>query len=70
MAEIAPKLEQLFGAWKPGDVPAKNIAHRRRTRRTTTLYLIDRPGAIQSLIFAGEARAAEGEPRRHRHSRR
>ena len=29
MAEIRPKLERAFAGWTPGDVPAKNIAHRR-----------------------------------------
>ena len=24
---IKPKLEKLFGGWKPGEVPAKNISH-------------------------------------------
>ena len=37
MAEIRPKLERLFAAWKSGDVPAKNIVrwHRSPSRSST-----------------------------------
>lgn len=55
--EIKPKLEKLFGDWKTGEVPKKNItqvAHREKT----TVYLIDRPGAVQSVIMAGQVAPA------------
>ena len=51
--EILPKLERLFGKWKAGPVPAKNLAAV-APAAASTLYLIDRPGAIQSAIFAAE----------------
>jgi zinc protease len=54
LAEIAPKLEKLFRDWKPGDVPKKNIAKLDRSAAAPGVYLIDRPGSIQSIIFAGE----------------
>jgi zinc protease len=53
MEEILPKLERLFGGWKPGPVPAKNLAAA-APAAGPTLYLLDRPGAIQSAIFAAE----------------
>ena len=54
MAKIVPALNAVFGQWQApaGKVPAKNIGtvapppHAR-------VYLIDRPGAQQSLILAG-----------------
>jgi zinc protease len=52
MAEIKPKLEKLFANWKPGEAPKKNLA-RVETRQKPQLYLIDKPGAAQSLIIAG-----------------
>lgn len=52
MAEIKPKLEKLFASWKPGEAPKKNLA-RVETRQKPQLYLIDKPGAAQSLIIAG-----------------
>lgn len=52
MAEIKPKLERLFSGWKPGDTPTKNIGDV-PMRDQQQVYLIDRPGAQQSIIFAG-----------------
>ncbi|MCA1798036.1 MAG: insulinase family protein [Xanthomonadaceae bacterium] len=52
MAEMQPKLERLFRGWQPGEVPEKNIgpvAH----REAAGVYIIDRPGSQQSIIFAG-----------------
>ncbi len=54
LAEIAPKLEKHFQGWKRGDVPKKNIAKLDRSAAQPGVYLIDRPGSIQSIIFAGE----------------
>lgn len=61
MAEIQPKLEALFAEWKSGSVPEKNIA-------TTPLptkqivYLVDKPGAIQSVILAGVLAPPKANP--------
>ncbi|HZW59184.1 MAG TPA: pitrilysin family protein, partial [Woeseiaceae bacterium] len=59
MAEIKPKLERLFAKWKPGNVPAKNIGDV-PLRERQQVYLIDRPGAEQSIIFAGNVAPAAG----------
>ncbi|HSU66656.1 MAG TPA: pitrilysin family protein [Tepidisphaeraceae bacterium] len=61
LAEIQPKLEKLFGAWKPGDVPKKNlttVAHPAKS----AVYLIDRPGALQSYIISGEVGTPKNSP--------
>ncbi|MBC7455288.1 MAG: insulinase family protein, partial [Massilia sp.] len=50
LADITPLLEKAFGAWKPGAVPVKNV----RTvppPEKSVLYLMDRPGAQQSVIY-------------------
>jgi len=63
MDEIRPRLERLFRGWKPGDVPRKNIADVPLKERDE-VYIIDRPGAAQSIIFAANIappRGAEGE---------
>jgi zinc protease len=52
MAEIKPKLEALFGSWKQGDVPTKNVATVAMNPKPV-VYLVDKPGALQSLILAG-----------------
>jgi len=50
--EIKPKIEKLFGAWRAGPVPAKNLPPV-ALPPTSAVYLVDRPGAEQSIIFAG-----------------
>jgi len=52
MDEIKPKLEKVFGKWEPGKVPAKNIAKVEQESKNV-IYMLDRPGSIQSIIFAG-----------------
>ncbi|MGN2254025.1 M16 family metallopeptidase [Frateuria sp. GZRe12] len=51
---VIPQLDKVFGDWKPGagKVPAKNLA-KVAAPGTSRVYLIDRPGAQQSLILAG-----------------
>ncbi len=51
--EITPKLEKLFGGWKSGEVPVKNIGKVTPPAKPA-IYLVDRPGAIQSVICVAE----------------
>jgi zinc protease len=62
MAEIKPKLERLFAEWKPGDVPAKSIATVSQQPKPV-VYLIDRPGSLQSLIIAGNVAPPKSNPK-------
>ena len=52
LAEIQPKLESLFSAWKSGSVPKKSVTTVKMADKPV-VYLIDRPGALQTLIFTG-----------------
>ncbi len=61
LAEIQPKLEKLFGGWKKGDVPTKNIA-RVELAPKPVVYLVDKPGAQQSVIFAGHVAPPKANP--------
>jgi zinc protease len=61
MAEIKPKLERLLATWKPGKVPAKNIATVSRAQRPQ-VYIIDRPGSLQSVIIAGHIAPPKANP--------
>ncbi len=51
MSELTSKLEELFKKWKSKDVPVKNIATVKPN--AGKIYLIDRPGSIQSIVLAG-----------------
>ncbi len=51
--EIRSKLDTHLGTWKTkGQVPKKNIA-KVGSPEKRTVYLVDKPGALQSVIIAG-----------------
>jgi zinc protease len=52
LAEIQPKLEALFARWRAGTVPEKSLPDVPLPTQPS-VYLIDRPGAEQSVIIAG-----------------
>lgn len=52
LEEIKPKLEKLFADWKSGKVPVKNIGTVSLPSKTA-VYIIDKPGAQQSVIYGG-----------------
>ena len=61
MAALLPELERAFSAWKPGPAPAKQIQPVPATAGKR-VYLIDRPGAPQSVIVAAHVSEAGGQP--------
>ena len=61
LAEIKPKLEKLFAGWKPGDVPKKNVAQVQQPEKDV-VYLIDRPGSGQSVIFGAQLAPPRNDP--------
>jgi zinc protease len=61
LAEIKPKLEKLFAEWKPGDVPRKNVTEVPEPPKNV-VYLIDRPGSGQSLIFGAQLGPPRNDP--------
>ncbi len=61
LAEITPKLERAFGGWKRGTVPAKNIATVSPMAKSS-VYLIDKPGAQQSVIVTGLVAPPKSQP--------
>jgi zinc protease len=61
LSELTPKLEKLFDGWKSGSVPTKNIGTV-EYRPKPVVYILDRPGALQSLILAGEIGPPKNNP--------
>ncbi len=61
LKELKGKLETYFKNWKPGDVPKKNIG-RVKHKKSQVVYLMDKPGAIQSIIFAAHIAPPKANP--------
>ena len=61
LEEIQPRLEKLFRNWKPGDVPRKNLATVSLPERSR-VYIVDKPGALQSVILAGHIAPPKSNP--------
>ena len=61
MAELKPRLERLFAGWRPGSVPTKNLSTVQLPAKPA-VYLVDRPGSDQSVIFAGNIAPPRGNP--------
>jgi zinc protease len=57
-ATLMPKLERAFANWKRADVPAVNI-ETPPMRDKAMLYIVDKPGAAQSVLMIGQV----GQPR-------
>ncbi|MCX6234601.1 MAG: pitrilysin family protein [Bacteroidetes bacterium] len=52
MDEILPRLEKLFGAWKKGQIPGKQVPAVAPGQKPA-VYIVDKPEAPQSEVFAG-----------------
>jgi zinc protease len=61
-ATLMPKLEKALGAWKAGQVPATSVAPPAARIAKTGIYLVDRPGAAQSVIQIGQVGVARSSP--------
>ena len=61
MPELKAKLERAFGSWQPGDIPTKRVGTVASASRRN-VYLLDRPGAEQSIILAGQLIAPKTNP--------
>ncbi|MFQ5350148.1 MAG: M16 family metallopeptidase, partial [Thermoanaerobaculia bacterium] len=61
LAELVPRLEAAFGGWPAGEAPKKNIESL-ETASKGRVFLIDKPGAEQSVIVAGHLSRPGGRP--------
>jgi len=61
MADLEPKLERLFGDWRRGSVPVKNISPVQPPTENP-LYIIDRPDSLQSVIVCGHVVPPKANP--------
>ena len=59
--EVLPQLEEHFGSWRPGDIPTKNLATVENPGKQQ-VYLVDRPGSQQSILFAAHLTVPKSNP--------
>ncbi len=63
LEQLVPELERRFGGWKQGDVPAVAVDRQPAPRgEKPVVYLMDRPGAVQSVIVAALLAPRTGTP--------
>ena len=60
-AEVTPKLEKAFGSWQRADVPAMTIP-KTGVASASKIYLIHRPGSVQTTIRAGNLSLERTDP--------
>ncbi|MFA4924043.1 MAG: pitrilysin family protein, partial [Ignavibacteriaceae bacterium] len=61
LEELTPKIEKLFKDWKAGEIKQKNIAVVQQKEKPV-IYIMDKPGAMQSVIFAGHVTLPTANP--------
>ncbi|HEX6096304.1 MAG TPA: pitrilysin family protein [Thermoanaerobaculia bacterium] len=61
LKELVPQLERVFGSWKGGAMPSKNLTTVPRTAGKK-VYLIDKPDAPQSMLIAAHVSEPGGQP--------
>jgi zinc protease len=64
MAEAQAKLEKAFKNWKPGTATTQPIPAPKPPDKTT-IYVVDKPGAAQSMVFVGNLGVAPDSPDRY-----
>jgi predicted Zn-dependent peptidase len=61
LGEIVPALEKALGGWKSEAVPAVEIPARPHPAHTT-VYLVDKPAAAQSVLLVGQLLPPRNNP--------
>lgn len=61
LESILPKLEKAFGKWAAGETPVKNISEVEKSK-SNSIYLVDRPGSEQSILFAARLATPKANP--------
>lgn len=61
MSEVVSQLEKSFGGWKAGNIPESRIAAA-PIRDRAQIYLVDRPGAAQSVLNIGSVGVPRSTP--------
>ncbi|MDT7809381.1 MAG: zinc protease [Acidobacteriota bacterium] len=60
--QVVAKLEKAFAGWKSSHVPAVDVSAAPVQRDHSAIYLVDRPGSVQSVIQIGQVGAPRSSP--------
>ena len=60
--QLVAKLEKAFAGWKRGHVPAVDVSAAPVARDKGAIYLVDRPGSVQSIIQIGQVGVPRSSP--------
>ena len=60
--EVVAKLEKAFAGWKSAHVPAVDVTAAPVQREHSMIYLVDRPGSVQSIIQIGQVGVPRSSP--------
>lgn len=58
---LIPKLEKAFSEWKPAEIPKESVPTNAQFDKPG-IYIVDRPGAAQSVISIGHIGVARNNP--------
>jgi zinc protease len=61
MPELTAELNRVFGTWPAGDAPKREVGAAKGDAKGR-VYLLDKPGAPQSIIVAAHAIEGNGQP--------
>ena len=61
LSEMTPRLEKLFVSWKSGQAPEKSVKPVQLPAKSI-VYLMDKPGAQQSIIMVGNIAPPQNNP--------
>ena len=59
---IIAALETALKDWKPGEAPEADPARAAVVRKPVTVYLVDKPGAAQSVLAVGQVGVPRSTP--------
>ena len=59
---VVAKLEKAFANWKSAHVPAVDVSAAPVQREHSMIYLVDRPGSVQSIIQIGQVGVPRSSP--------
>lgn len=62
VADVVAKLEQALASWRPGEIPARPVSAPPPARDRGAIYVVDRPGSVQSVVQVAQLGVPRNTP--------